>query len=62
MHLDARITLYGGTGISLALVAIGMLAESPAIGITGCAFAGLSLGIALLIDHFTVSNPTPGDA
>jgi len=59
MNIDARITLYGGTGVALALVAIGMLASSPPIGITGCAFAGLALGMALVMDHFLPSNPTP---
>lgn len=50
MHADARITLYGGFTIGVALVALGM-ATVHAIAVTGFGIVGAALFVALLFEH-----------
>lgn len=50
MNADGRITLYGGTPISTALVAVGGATGEPAIALTGSYFAGATLALAFFFD------------
>ena len=49
MNRDARITLYGGATISLALIVVGTLTNGV-ISVTGWCFVLVTLGVALLFD------------
>lgn len=49
VNRDARITLYGGATISLALVVLGTLTNGL-ISVTGWSFVLVTLGMALLFD------------
>lgn len=49
MNADARITLYGGTGIGSALVLLGA-AMSQTVALTGVGLMGAALAVAISIE------------
>ena len=50
MNTDARRTLYGGSTISLGLIALGAMTD-PLLSTTGTFFAGATLALTLLCDR-----------
>lgn len=50
MNADARLTLYGGTGIGSALLALGAV-TAPSLALTGLCLMGAALAVAIGLDQ-----------
>lgn len=58
MHTDARLTLYGGAAIGVALYALGVV-TSGVISLTGLGILGATVLIAAAFNQCLPSDPHP---